>query len=142
MDTASVDKLGKHTIFYSVYNLLRQEQTPDEAAQLRIDDARKFLEEGVKSLESIISPNGPYYITDTAIDVMQTLCGKTRGATKEEVKSYIAKVRGFMEQLRTLRTSPLEFYKEKHDALLEALHNMSNLYTENHRVLKCYENAE
>jgi citrate synthase len=135
------EKLSKQITFYAVYTLLRKGETPDQTERLRIDDARKFLEEGVKSLESIISPNGPYYVTEMALDVMQTLCGKTKGATREDIKKYADKIREYREQLRILNLRPVEFYREgNYDGLLESLHNLSKLYLGNHQVLECREN--
>jgi hypothetical protein len=134
----SIQRLERHWIFYPLYTLIRQKNVPDDTSKLRIDDARKFFDTIVKSLESMINP--PFFIVNDLGVVIEALGGKMEGITKEEVRTYANQIRGYNEQLRTLKNSPNEFYsKEKCDCLEESCRRLTDFYTENHRVLVCEE---
>jgi hypothetical protein len=133
-----VEKFSRQLTFYSVYTILRKRQELDEASKLRIDDARSFLEDLAKSLESMISLNGPLFIVDDLKDSIGALGGKLENVTRDEIRQYTQQIRGYTLQLRELKTNPNEFYgREKFDCLIESCKRLSDLYTENHRVFVC-----
>lgn len=137
----SIERLQRHWTFYPLYTMLRTKQEPDGIAILRIGDAQKFFEDITKSLESIINPNGPFFLVDDLKTVIEALKGKMDGVTRTQVREYIQQIEGYMWQLNELKDNPLGFYeKQKYDSLLESCRRLTDFYTEeNPRVLDFQE---
>jgi len=133
----SIERLQRHWTFYPLYTMIRKKEQPDETSKLRIEDARKFFEGITRSLDSMISLNGPFFIVDDLKTVIEAIGGKLENVTRDELKSYVDQIRNYREQLRELKRNPLGFYQEgKYDCLLESCRRLTDFYTgENPRVL-------
>jgi len=131
-----IDRFGYQLIFTSIaYSITNRRTNLSKTALIYLDEVKKFFDNIVRGLESVIGKRDYFFVEDLR-KIVELAGYESSHASKEDVKEMIAGFKKTATQLNRLEKNPKEFYNsENSQELLTLCNKVKDLYTDNPQVI-------